>query len=67
LLFGTTTAPSSYAPNRYYFKQTVNTNQLPPPLWCRHLQIKVNYPAENFFHELYSFALVGALYAEAGM
>lgn len=67
LLYGTTVTPSSYAPNRYYFKQTTNTNQLPPPLWCRHLQIKVNYPAENFFHELYSFAVVGALYAETGM
>lgn len=67
LLYGTTRTPTSYNPNRYYFKQTVNTNQLPPALWCRHLQIKVNYPSENAFQELYSFAIVGALYAEAGM
>lgn len=64
LVYGTTTAPSSYAPNRYYFEQTVDTNQIPPPLLVRHLQLEVTYPAENFFHELYSFCIDGALHAE---
>jgi hypothetical protein len=64
LLYGTTLTPASYAPNRYYFQQTVNTNQLPTPLFVRHMQIKVNYPAENFFHELFSFCINGALHAE---
>jgi len=64
LVYGTTTAPSSYSPNRYYFEQTVDTNQLPPPLLVRHLQLQMNYPAENFFHELYAFTIDGALHAE---
>lgn len=64
LIYGTTITPGSYAPNRYYFQQTVNSNQNPPPLLVRHMQLKVNYPSENFFHELYSFCVNGSLYAE---
>lgn len=64
LIYGVTGVPASYAPNRYYFQQNVNTGQNPPPLLVRHMQIKVNYPAENFFHELYSFCIDGAMHAE---
>jgi hypothetical protein len=64
LVYGTTTSPVSYSPRRYEFKQTVNTNQLPPALLARHMQIQVTYPAENYFQELYSFCIDGALHAE---
>jgi len=64
LVYGTTAAPGSYSPNRYYFQSNVDSGQNPPPLLVRHLQLKVVYPAENFFHELYSFCINGALYAE---
>ena len=64
LIYGTTLAPTSYNPRRYYFKSDVNGGQNPPPLMVRHLQLTVNYPAESAFHELYSFCIGGALYAE---
>lgn len=64
LIYGTTLTPSSYAPNRYYFQQTMVGNTDPPPLLVRHLQIKVTYPSENFFHELYTFTIVGAMHGE---
>jgi hypothetical protein len=62
--YGNTGTPTSYSPQRFEFKQTVDTNQLPPFLGVRHLQLKVSYPSENFFHELYSFCIDGALHAE---
>jgi hypothetical protein len=65
LIYGTTITPGSYTPNRYYFQSNVDTGQNPPPLLVRHMQIKINYPAENFFHEMYSFCINGALHAEA--
>lgn len=64
LVYGTTSAPASYASNRYYFEQTVNSNQLPPPLFARHIQLQVTFPSANAFHELYSFTIDGALHAE---
>lgn len=68
LVYGNTGVPASYLPNRYEFKQSVTNpsgkNQTPGPLLARHMQFKVNYPAEDFFHELYSFTIDGALHAE---
>ena len=64
LVYGTTVTPSSYAPNRYYFQQSVSGGANPPALLVRHMQIKVTYPSENQFHELYSFCIDGALFAE---
>jgi hypothetical protein len=64
LYYGTTRTPVSYSPNRYEFKQTVNSTVTPQPLLARHMQIQVTHPAENFFHELYSFCINGALHAE---
>ncbi len=67
LLYGTTTAPTSYRPNRYYFQQGMGTDVNPvnpAPLLVRHLQIKVDYPAEDAFNELYTLCINGALHAE---
>lgn len=64
LLYGTTGTPASYTPNRYYFQSSVDSGKIPPPIFARHMQIQVNYPAENAFHELYSFCINGALNAE---
>lgn len=64
LIYGVTVTPSSYAPNRYYFQSNVDAGHNPPPLLARHLQLKVTYPAENSFHELYSFCIDGAMHAE---
>lgn len=64
IVYQKTGVPTTYSPRRYYFKQTVNTNQLPPPLLARHIQLLVNYPAENFFHELYTFTVAGRMKGE---
>jgi hypothetical protein len=65
LVYGTTSTPSSYSPRRYYFQQTPkNSGEQPPPLLVRHMQLRVDYPAENAAHELVSFCLNGALFAE---
>lgn len=64
LVYGTTGSPSSYYSRRYDFAQTISTGAIPPPLMVKHLQLKVTFPAENFNHELYSFTINGARYAE---
>jgi hypothetical protein len=64
IVYGSTVTPSSYAPNRYYFQQSTSGGANPPALLVRHMQIKVSYPSENHFHELYSFCINGAMFAE---
>lgn len=67
-VYGNTAVPQSYNPYRYEFKQSVNNpsglNKTPPALLARHMQMRVSYPAENAFHELFSFCIDGALHAE---
>jgi len=65
LVYGTTTSPTSYSPRLYEFKQSVNSGQLPKPLMARHMQIRVDYPQENAFHELFGFCINGSLCVEA--
>lgn len=69
LIYGNTGTSATYLPQRYEFKQSVNVtgeqpNQVPGALLAQHMQIQVTYPAENAFHELYSFCIDGALHAE---
>jgi hypothetical protein len=62
--YGNIFTPGSYVPNRYEFKQSVDSGGVPPFLGVRHMQLKVTYPAENAFHELFSFCIDGSLHAE---
>lgn len=64
IVYQATGVPTTYSPRRYNFKQTVNTNQNPPPLYARHIQLLVNFPAENFFHELFTFTVAGRMKGE---
>lgn len=41
------------------------TNGTPPPACARHLQIRVDFPAEAYGNELYDFTIFGALWTEA--
>ena len=50
-------AKSMYS-NRHYVSQTGK------PAWCRHLQIKIDFAAENALSEVLSFTLFGAIHIE---
>lgn len=64
LLYGISGAPTSLYSNRYYFKQTVAGSQ-PPPAWCRHLQIKVDFGAtDTVMNEILSSTLWGTILVE---
>jgi hypothetical protein len=51
-------SPSSLYSQRFYFSQTQS------PALCRHLQMKVTWPAENYQNELLSMTIFGAYMQE---
>lgn len=57
-LYGTTLAPVSYSPNRYYFAGTGSLAR------CRHLQIKVDFGSTSVGDEIYTFTIYGRLLVE---
>ena len=59
--------PDSLWMNRYYFGQTTpgNPNGEPSPAWCKHLQIKVTFSAQDAVqNEMLAFTVWGALWQE---
>lgn len=65
--FGPTAVPVTLWMNRYYFSQTTpaNTNQVPAPIWCKSMQVKVDFGAtDTVENELMTFTIFGALWAE---
>jgi hypothetical protein len=54
-IYGKTGAPASIYSNAYYFRDAG------VPALCEHLQIKVNFPAENFANEVFTFSLFGVI------
>ena len=44
--------------NRYYMTQAET------PAWCRHLQMKISFTAEDVLSEVYSFTVFGAIHLE---
>jgi hypothetical protein len=57
-LYGTTTAPASYSPNRYYFMGNASLAR------CRHLQIKVDFGNDTSGDEMYNLTIFGRLLVE---
>lgn len=51
-------ASSSLYSNRFYFSQTGAS------AWCRHLQVDISWPAENYANELLTYSLFGAIWYE---
>lgn len=51
-------ASASLFSHRYY------TNQSQLPTWCRHMQMQISWPAENFQNELLSLTIYGAVWVE---
>ena len=58
-LYGTTIAPTSYSPNRYYFSSTGSLAR------CRHLQIKIDFGSTSNGDELYDMTIFGRLFIES--
>jgi hypothetical protein len=56
-------AATSLYNNRYYFKQTIG-GSVPPPVVCRHLQIKVDYGTDTVQNEILSSTINGAIFHE---
>ena len=57
-LYGTTGAPTSYLPYRYYMGQTRVAAK------CRHLQIKVDFGSTSTQDQIFNLSIFGALYQE---
>lgn len=49
---------ASIRSDRYHFLQNQS------PVWCKHFQFAINWPAENAFNELLSFTIVGQIVQE---
>lgn len=48
----------SYYSNRHYFLQNQN------PVWCRHFQFEITWPAEDAANELLTFTIFGQTWSE---
>jgi hypothetical protein len=57
-LYGTTLAPTTYSPNRYYFLGTGGLAR------CRHMQIKVDFGQTANGDEIYNLTIFGRLFVE---
>jgi hypothetical protein len=57
-VYGDTLAPTSYSPNRYYFKQNASLAR------CRHLRLKVDYGTTSNGDEMYNATIYGRLMVE---
>jgi hypothetical protein len=57
-LYGKTTAPTTYSPNRYYFLGNASLAR------CRHLQIKVDFGTTNFGDEILNTTIFGRIMVE---
>jgi hypothetical protein len=56
-------ASTSLFNNRYYFKQSIG-GAVPPPVLCRHLQIKVDYGTDSVQNEILSMTINAAIVQE---
>src|SRR5579863_9361278 len=56
-------ASTSLFNNRYYFKQSIG-GAVPPPVLCRHLQIKVDYGMDSVQNEILSMTINAAIVQE---
>ena len=56
-------ASTSLFNSRYYFKQTIGS-AVPPPVVCRHLQVKVDFSSDVVQNELISMTISGAIFHE---
>jgi hypothetical protein len=64
-LYGATGAPATLFSNRYYFNSTKAGNATPPPAWCRHMQMKIDYGNVDIVqNELLTLTIFGAHYQE---
>lgn len=65
LLYGPTSAPATVYANRYDLKQSVSGGS-PPPTWCRHLQISVDFgSSDGVQNELLSMTIFGCHHQES--
>ena len=58
-LYGTTTAPTSYSPARYYFLGNASLAR------CRHLQVKVDFGTNSTGSELFDMTILGRVMIES--
>ncbi len=56
--------PPRLAPSTSLFSNRYYLNQAQVPAWCRHMQLDISWPAENFQNELLSLAIYGAIWIE---
>jgi len=57
-LYGRTTAPATYSPNRYYFLGNASLAR------CRHLQIKVDFGTTSVGNEVFNATIFGRVLVE---
>lgn len=57
--------PPELPPSGTTYNQRFYLSQTQDPAICRHMQVEVNWPAENFANELYSMTIFGSYASEA--
>jgi hypothetical protein len=64
-LYGAGGHPASLFSNRYYFNSTMSGNTLPPPAWCRFMQMQLDFGnTDTVQNELLTLTVFGAHYQE---
>jgi hypothetical protein len=57
--------PPNLPPSQTLYNDRYAVEQNANPIWCRHFQMKISWPAEDAKTELYSFAIYGELKSES--
>jgi hypothetical protein len=56
--------PPNLPPSKSYYSNRYSLLQNQSPTWCKHFQMEVSWPAENYANELYGYTIVGELWKE---
>lgn len=63
-LYGISGAPATLYSNRYYFRQSTASGGTPPPAYCRHMQIKIDFGSDTVQNEILSNTIWGTILEE---
>jgi hypothetical protein len=63
-LYQTRQDPPLLPPSKSLYNDRYHAMQNQQPVWCRHLQIRIDYPAEDFHNELLTYTIFGAIHTE---
>jgi hypothetical protein len=56
--------PPLLPPSETLWSDRYSLSQSGSPTWCRHFQMRISYPAEAAFNEIYTYTIFAALWSE---